>query len=1000
MKKALVVFLAVAMLFAFSATAFAVDFSDIGNQPANTQKAINDFANYGFINGYEDGTFRPDGEITRAEFAKIVCAMINQLKIADGLKGNSTNFSDVASGEWYTGYIVVANQKGLMNGDAGTGKFRPNDPITVAEVLAVYLRLAGFRADGVGLSGSWPINFVLQAQQSGLLDKLASFDSSANATRAQVVLVGTSALEMKVMKYSTDSNSYVENLTADSKTQTVAELYKSTTSVTTKEYSVIDWYYLAKLGQNVLKVQETGKDAVELQFAANYTIEGGLGLYDLANRKVNIGLDAAGKIAVISPLQIPMVGTWTTGVVVDGQHSGNPFSTIARNTYVTINGTRYYFGDTFITTDIENGTYVFTIDKKTGLIIDMDTAVAGTQNGVTADATGFLSKLNNGAIDKLAGISGIGSFANATALKNKNIAVFRDGVLVSGLSELSVYDYVMQFNGANGYDFVYIAFSAKDTSVSSVTGSAGGNVTKFVANGVTYGTGSATVATKIISGTDAAATFNTATGGSFTATGTSTMINKAAKGLFANDNSLAAIAYPKAASKTTTFLAVLLNATPYQELSTNLSTGAVTQVTKGFSDVTFLDASGTKQTLPTKNNGQTSNSNFFYNTTTSSLVGLTQYDVYEFTLSEDGTVIEGAKRLSMTTAAVTTATTPSVVIDNTFVNVNKNNTNISDDNGVYAINSNTLYFQRTVTAGVTSMSVKTLADLKKNDMITAATTLYFHLDSKGYVDFVYVNGAPQAAQTAVWGVIEALYAGGNGIKFYGNDTVYGKSTVGIYDMDSYKADTDAAGAGNTGYPNDAGRFVFPNGAKNKTAVPTKNWGIAGTYAGGTNDWVADGRTKFFSGIVYTWDATADKWVEATGADLTAGLKAAADYITGDQNDYNKIAGLPLIDANVDFIVQYKASSGNNPSVSAVEDYLEFSDVQGSDVIEQITSSTIKIDGVSYGIREDMVVFFFNAADGSFDKVGNVNDLYVDMEALIVDTDTDGNISYLAVINLQ
>ena len=71
MKKKLVVLLAVVMMFAFSASAYAATFSDISERPVVEQDAIKKAVALGIIEGYEDGTFGPDKTITRAEFAKI-----------------------------------------------------------------------------------------------------------------------------------------------------------------------------------------------------------------------------------------------------------------------------------------------------------------------------------------------------------------------------------------------------------------------------------------------------------------------------------------------------------------------------------------------------------------------------------------------------------------------------------------------------------------------------------------------------------------------------------------------------------------------------------------------------------------------------------------------------------------------------------------------------------------------------------------------------------------
>jgi len=63
--------------------------------------------------GYTDGTVQPNNNITRAEFAKVACTLAGMADSADVLKGNASKFSDVVAGQWYTGYVNLANQPGL-----------------------------------------------------------------------------------------------------------------------------------------------------------------------------------------------------------------------------------------------------------------------------------------------------------------------------------------------------------------------------------------------------------------------------------------------------------------------------------------------------------------------------------------------------------------------------------------------------------------------------------------------------------------------------------------------------------------------------------------------------------------------------------------------------------------------------------------------------------------------------------------------------------------------
>ncbi|NBD23550.1 S-layer homology domain-containing protein [Paenibacillus glycinis] len=104
-----------------------VSFSDIAGHWAETdiQKEIKS----GIINGYADGTFKPDAMVTRAEFA----VMLTSASKPQG-DGASLSFTDEAKiAAWARGAVAQAVQAGFITGDKD-GTFRPNDPITRAEM--------------------------------------------------------------------------------------------------------------------------------------------------------------------------------------------------------------------------------------------------------------------------------------------------------------------------------------------------------------------------------------------------------------------------------------------------------------------------------------------------------------------------------------------------------------------------------------------------------------------------------------------------------------------------------------------------------------------------------------------------------------------------------------------------------------------------------------------------------------------------------------------------
>ena len=103
------------------------------------------------IAGIVDNTakFNPEQEITRAQFAKMVCEAnnIKPIKYNQDNKEKFDKFTDVSVAEWYAGYVAAIYETGLMKGD-GNGTFRPEDKISRQEVAVV---LATLENNGVSV---------------------------------------------------------------------------------------------------------------------------------------------------------------------------------------------------------------------------------------------------------------------------------------------------------------------------------------------------------------------------------------------------------------------------------------------------------------------------------------------------------------------------------------------------------------------------------------------------------------------------------------------------------------------------------------------------------------------------------------------------------------------------------------------------------------------------------------------------------------------------------
>ena len=90
-------------------------------------------ASHGIVNGYEDTTFRPNEYITRQEAAKMISVAMGVSNISDELYTDDAKIAD-----WASDYVYMAKAAGLMKGDTD-GSFRPTDRITRAEAATIMM---------------------------------------------------------------------------------------------------------------------------------------------------------------------------------------------------------------------------------------------------------------------------------------------------------------------------------------------------------------------------------------------------------------------------------------------------------------------------------------------------------------------------------------------------------------------------------------------------------------------------------------------------------------------------------------------------------------------------------------------------------------------------------------------------------------------------------------------------------------------------------------------
>ena len=143
------------------------------------------------MNGYSDGTFKPDASITRAEFSAV---MARFLKLDDKASA-AEKFGDV-KGHWAIGYIGALADKGIVGGVI-ENSFAPDDNITREQMAAILSRAFDLKetspevfADNGEIS-DWARDYVYACRKAGYMngDAVNNFSPLDNASRAEVATV-------------------------------------------------------------------------------------------------------------------------------------------------------------------------------------------------------------------------------------------------------------------------------------------------------------------------------------------------------------------------------------------------------------------------------------------------------------------------------------------------------------------------------------------------------------------------------------------------------------------------------------------------------------------------------------------------------------------------------------------------------------------------------------------------------------------------------------------
>lgn len=171
--------------FAF-AEAATPKFSDL-DESHWAYESIEELVNAGIISGYPDGTFKPEGNITRAELVKIVNMVFEFTQ-----KDEAENLTDVNAEDWFYDNVLIAQQAGYIVGYPD-GTFKPEGLITREEFCKILDVINGFVELPLDVTvedevSAWAVEYVNRIISNRIMlpDQNNKFRATEKATRAEV----------------------------------------------------------------------------------------------------------------------------------------------------------------------------------------------------------------------------------------------------------------------------------------------------------------------------------------------------------------------------------------------------------------------------------------------------------------------------------------------------------------------------------------------------------------------------------------------------------------------------------------------------------------------------------------------------------------------------------------------------------------------------------------------------------------------------------------------
>lgn len=232
---------ALALSTLFAASAFAADGSGFTDVDFSTEQgqAIEKMYDAGYLAGYNDGSFKPDATITRAELTRVF-NQVFKYELDEEKANTIANFNDVEESAWYYNDVRIAQSNGYINGFEDN-TFRPQDNFTRQQTCVVLALAAGIENNIADIIISdevspWAEAYVKATIADGAfkLENENTFRATVNITRGEVCQALAKYVTIEESSTAATTNSESKETTTkigtDSKTETTTKVALSGSS--------------------------------------------------------------------------------------------------------------------------------------------------------------------------------------------------------------------------------------------------------------------------------------------------------------------------------------------------------------------------------------------------------------------------------------------------------------------------------------------------------------------------------------------------------------------------------------------------------------------------------------------------------------------------------------------------------------------------------------------------------------------------------------------------